>query len=415
MLSLLFNLKAVYDFIIVIAIFIAIILCMKYPSARYVIVTVIVLCFMLFTAWCGVNLHYYFTAHGGIHGAISELYSFNTIVVDYDNLSMSIDDIVLMKEDDTDIYSSLSYSNDDFKFDVNDSYICYISEVPCQIKEYGSDYLMVDYNYEFLDYDKNVIYSDTLYLRFSFDNNCSVKIYTKGGSTAVKYWNNYFAKYGMTIRLEKVSNVNNHIFNDDIVRVFVQDYYINGRNQGAITGTVYYVNKGSSITNLKQPITNSSVYLFCGYAYTDAPTVYIDIANCKFTEDCTIYCVYNVVAESSITYHYLDGTTKTISYTSGSAVYENMLPELVVISTDESTAKERHFWSYDNCGEISEDEYSEHSAFLKYCYISNNIGGPSYISMGAFGNMDFYEAYYTYEDATIIITPGSSGMSGGLK
>lgn len=382
----LFNYNAFYDIIITIGVFLVIIACMKYPSAKYFVATALVIAFVGFSVFAGLNLEYYLSAKGGIYGTIKGLIDPNSIVVDTENLSIKLDNIMLTKVDDTDRYQATCTSSDYFHFDINNTYILLIDNTPCYISELGSDYIMADYNYEFLDEEKAIKLNDTLHIRFSFNNKLStIKIYTDGGSNALKLWNQYFAKNKMDIQLKKVAT-NDYVFNASYRKVTIYSYTIDDGNQGVDTFLlgVYYFQTGETF-DVTLDASDDLSLLGYSYSYTDID--YIDTTNMQVNSDMTLYAIFEITGTRSITYVYANGTQSVVDYAYKSAVYKSDLPFLA--SVCHGTTHTYSFWSIDNCGEVAYSEVNDHAL----PYTNNTIGGAGYLYMVQ--DFTFYEATYT--------------------
>ena len=79
---------------------------------------------------------------------------------------------------------------------------------------------MSTYSYTFLDNEIQELLTDTLYFNFGFyEKGSELKIYTKGGQTAVDYWTKYFSRNNMIVSIEKIS----HPFAEDEINLGTGD------------------------------------------------------------------------------------------------------------------------------------------------------------------------------------------------
>lgn len=414
MLKLLFDFNVFYDILIGIGVFLLIFACIKYPSAKWFVSTVLVVVFLGFTAFCVVNLHYYLTPTGGIFGSLGQLIQNNQLVSK--DLNMTVENIVLTKDGDTDRYLAVcTTENENFNFDIDKKYTLLINETPCLIKDFNSNYVRADFSYEFYDEELESLLVDTLSLRFTFDNNIvTLKLYTDGGSTAVKYWNSYFSRNSMNINFSETSDTDSTYYSDYIC-ISVCDQIIDGYNSLGRVWCNYYIHKNSTFNNIDQ----IDGYNFVGCKYNETDLSYIDLSTTKFTENTRLYAYYEANTDKTITIinntgvdalgeEVPIGTTSVDSIALGTALDRSYFVNEINLGTSvqyikttlPSGEKGVLFLSTIDCGIVEKDKYNEYSAWNKYCVFSGN----SY-SFVVEDNYTFYVAYYLVED---------SDSSGGL-
>ncbi len=427
MLKLFFDFNVLYDILIGIGVFLLIFACLKYPSAKWFVSTVLVVVFIGFTVFCGVNLNYYYSAFGGIYGALGDLIQNNQLVSK--ELNMTVKNIVLTKDGNTDKYLAVCTTEDEyFNFDIDKKYMLLINDTPCLIKNYGSNYVLADFGYEFLDDELKSLFIDTLSLRFTFDNNIvTLKLYTNGGSTAVKYWNSYFSRNSMNINFAEISETD-YTYYSDYVCVSVSNFFIDSYNKPVRTFDRYFIHSNSYFDYQK----DIDGYEFLGYKFSLDDLSYIDMSSYVVKDNITLYACYEPIINYTLTVidntGYLSSAPTTSTYRAGSILkrdyfidsnYMDSFGKVLgngSVHLDSSTDL-AWFLSIDDCGIISESEYNEHSAWVKYNNQdigSLNGNSASYVVLG---DNTFYVGYISVSCSCSVVvnpTPGSGGMSGSL-
>lgn len=259
MLSLLFSTDFWYGLLITVAIVGIIFLAFKYPGSRVYIFSIFGLAMVGLTAYCVININYYYSASGGIYGHISGLLGINQVEKE-DDLRFNCKNIVLTL-DTNGQYSATIYS--DQKVEVEDIYAMglYVNDIPCSNNTPSINGISAGYHYVFQDYDMDEILSDTLNIAFSyFDNGYIIKMSTNSGQTVVDYWNTYFSRNNFVISLQDYNYLETDIFDDmedsDVTNIVSLNYYVDDE----IYSTVTY-DKNSIIR------TFLSAYKF-GYTFT---------------------------------------------------------------------------------------------------------------------------------------------------
>lgn len=209
MLSLLFDSGFWYDLVFIALIGFIIFLCFKYPNSRVYVFSFLGIIFIGITAYCGIQLNYYYTAEGGVWGYITGLIEGNkvTTTVESDTASFSLENIVLTKNADG-TYSAVIYSNDKIRLETGKSYGVYVNNEPCTQIDYSTNYVRAEYHYAFLDNNLEILCQDTLQFNFAFYTNGSTfTLTTYGGQEAVNYWNTYFTRNNLIVEVKPIGYV----------------------------------------------------------------------------------------------------------------------------------------------------------------------------------------------------------------
>lgn len=201
MLSLLFDKNFFIGVFSVIAIFLLVWLCVKYPSVRLACFIILSCGFAGLTAYCIVNLNIYYNAQGGIYGEITGLFSPSVSV---EEKVIAFDNLELIQYLDTDTYYCKIITNKVIEVDENKHYEMYVNDVPCSNSNISSEYISCDYRYQFFGEKEQLLCDDTLQIRLVFNkNNSYFYIYTENGTNSVKYWNYYINKNDFVISIKE--------------------------------------------------------------------------------------------------------------------------------------------------------------------------------------------------------------------
>ncbi len=209
MISLLFDSGFWYDLIFIAVATIIIFLCFKYPNSRVYVFSFLGIIFVGITAYCGIQLNYYYTAEGGVWGYITGLINDNqvTTTVESDTASFSLENIVLTQNSDGS-YSAVIYNNDKIKLKTDKTYGVYVNNEPCTQVDFSSNFVRAEYHYAFLDNDLETLCDDTLQFNFAFyANGSTFTLTTYGGQEAVNYWNTYFARNNLIVEVKPIGYV----------------------------------------------------------------------------------------------------------------------------------------------------------------------------------------------------------------
>ena len=288
MLKLLFDISVLYDLLILIAIIAVIILCVWKKESRPFVYTVAVILFVGATIFCGIQLNFYYTASGGIFGAITGI--FDTNVAEVEELSFSLKNIELTQDHD-EVYSARILTNEIIKLAEGENFMAYVNDEPCSSVKNASDYVVFEYSYVFMGEDFNSLCEDTLTMRFSFYTNSTyLSVSTSGGANAVKYWNYYFNKNVFVVTLDKADYSSDDMIsigNGDVSNYCVVNYYVDEefsckrvykKNSNFVNIKSSEVNlheivawqdiEGNVITEETKVVTDMNVYAIFGYTKT---------------------------------------------------------------------------------------------------------------------------------------------------
>ncbi len=247
-----FNLDSTIQKILIVIIIIALIYCcFKFKNGRIIIITGLIVLFVGFTAYAGIQVNYYYTAEGGIKGEITGIFETNKVEV-VDNIVYSFNNVELTKKSDSRYSASITIDEILDKGLTNKTnYAVFVNDTPCTYSYNEDDYVIAKYTYQFLNSDIEELITDTLNLQFAFYTNSTyLNIYTDGGAEAVKYWNYYFNKNKFEVSLKVADYVNSDDINyseGDISNYCIASYY--DENNELIAKQVY--TKGSKIKFLE--------------------------------------------------------------------------------------------------------------------------------------------------------------------
>lgn len=282
MLSILFDTSFWYDLILIAAIVLIVIACIKWPNGKWFVGTVLTVAMVVLTGYCVTQLNYYYNAQGGIFGTITGI--FDTNVIEVNEMTISLKNVELVQEHD-DVYSAKVLSNEVMALAENEKFAVYINGEPCSTSTNESDYVVAEYNYSFLGQEFNELCYDTLTFRIAFYSNSTyLSVSTSGGADAVKYWNYYFNKNKFEMKIDKAQYVYGEDINygeGDISNYYkVVSYYLNNE---LYTSQIYIVN--TPLTLLDKPGVESRLTFIgwydgndenidSGYIVTDNISIY---------------------------------------------------------------------------------------------------------------------------------------------
>lgn len=261
MLSLLFDSKFWYGAMLVCAIVAVIYLCFKYPGSRVYVASFVVIVLLGLTAYCGIQLNYYYSAEGGIYGKLSGIITNNT-VEKLEETKFSLNNIVLT-EDESGEFSAIILSDEKLDLKTTTGKYMFVNGVPCSTSDTLTNGIFATYHYSFKDSATKEIINDTLLISFSyFENGYRLKLSTEGGQVAVDYWNTYFSRNNFVITIEDFSYLNTQdfdIFEDKAEEYVTLNYYIDDE----LYSSMKYP-KNSIISNFFNPA--KSDYIFLGWS-----------------------------------------------------------------------------------------------------------------------------------------------------
>ena len=284
MLSLLFDTSWIYDVITTIAIVAVIIALIKFPKARVYIFSLLGIALLVFTGYSYFQLDAYYNTRGGIFGYISGVVSSNVVDIEQvEELKFKLDNIELTKEHDhSSIYSAEILTNEVMTIDSEVNYALFVNGQPLSKVEYSSDYVVADYDYLFMNAEKEVLCEDTLFIRFAFYSNSTfMSVSTSGGEEAVRFWNYYFNKNTFIVEFKESDYYSEGIMENEEI-LLVSYYGDNGlfKKQYALSGQRIYI-----------PQIEDSFWKFLGWSL-DGENV-IDYSYFDIEENISFYAIYD--------------------------------------------------------------------------------------------------------------------------
>ncbi len=214
-----------FDVIIIVAVVLVALILIKWPAGKYFFGSAIFVALLCGAVYCAIQLNFYYSSRGGVLGIITGTQENNQ--VDVDDFKFDLTNIELVQEDG-DEYSANIISKDVLVFDADKTYGVYVNDLPTNLDVYTSSYLIGSYEYVFKSFKQETLCQDTLYFYFTFDSNSTtIKLQTKGGSNAVKYWNNFFNrnKFILTIQEANYSSEGVNFGTGSIGEYYVVKYY----------------------------------------------------------------------------------------------------------------------------------------------------------------------------------------------
>ena len=208
-----------------------VIACLKTKGGKIFLGVALGFIFIVGTAYCGIQLNYYYTATGGIYGQIVSLYNPNQVQIT-SNVEYLFKNVVMSQENGY-TYSARITSDSvlELVLEENATYGVYVNGMPCNYVEISNDYVIAKYSYAFYDDDFNKVMSDTLTLKFAFyTNSTSLSVTTDAGADAVKYWNYYFNKNIFKVTIDNKGydySTDINFATGDISEYAVVTYYFN--------------------------------------------------------------------------------------------------------------------------------------------------------------------------------------------
>lgn len=291
MFTLLFDSSFWYGIVAIVAIILIIALCFKYPQSRVYVASLFIIALLAGTAYCGIQLNYYYSAEGGIHGKLTNLFAVETNKgEELTDGSFKLTNIMMTQEGDTDKFSATITFNNRTQFHQEQNYMILINGEPTMttqnISESTSDFSAV-YTYQFKDDEGKIKLTDDLHINLSYYANGSrLKIYTQGNQTAVNCWNNYFNRNNCIVKVVECAfdnSINGSTTESEMTDVCTITYYLDGVEYM----TVAYPNS-TTILTLPEPIKDG--YKFKGWAVNENATAVITSLN--LTENTNLYAVF---------------------------------------------------------------------------------------------------------------------------
>lgn len=393
MLSLLFGFNYLYDLLIVVVICATIVLCVKSDGFRdtfklickYVGLPLCAILMVGSVVYSCIHLNIYYSAQGGIYGQLSHIFGQNNQVsVEVDEKIFSFKDVILTQEDG-DIYSVKMLSEKVIKLKSDESYAIYINNTPCTYSETSPDHFKALYTYNFYNKEDVCEKTDTLELYFQLNNKgIEIEVQTRGGSSAVRYWNNYFNKNGFEVKIaktEKQNNENINIGEGDVSNFVVASFY-NGEE--VYLTQVYHPGDKVTFPNVNED-------LFYGWAIEENGEVIFDYT---ISQSTNFYAVYKDVSKYTVSF-YLDREGETLHY-------RQVIDEGEVFNIPAAPEGLFAYWENDEGTQLTNAAavYSDLSFYAVFylereTIMTANIGGVSFTQK--------LEHYYTYSNKTLPI------------
>ena len=313
MISLLFDSGFWYDLIFIAVATIIIFLCFKYPNSRVYVFSFLGIIFVGITAYCGIQLNYYYTAEGGVWGYITGLINDNqvTTTVESDTASFSLENIVLTQNSDGS-YSAVIYNNDKIKLKTDKTYGVYVNNEPCTQVDFSSNFVRAEYHYAFLDNDLETLLDDTLQFNFAFyANGSTFTLTTYGGQEAVNYWNTYFARNNLVVEVKPIGYVKDDelSINGQIDDYVTLNYYV---DEEVVYSYVYTI--GSQVTQFPSSAEKEGQIFSCWQDINGN-----EVEPFEITADTNLYAYFCDTAEEAL-------SNFTLLYTIDSDYYSGSHP-----------------------------------------------------------------------------------------
>ena len=193
------------DIVIAVLFIIGAIACAKWHKLGYVLFGA----FTIFLGFCSAfsirNLDTYYSAEGGIIGAITGTNQ-NEVVVE--EMSFDFKDVVFTATGAENEFEAKFVTDKTFALNKSKYIQLLVNGQPCDYLVNASDYIVAEYNYVFYDRDMNPIGVDTLTFHMSFYDNFSLLIVTtNGGESAVEKWNYFFNVNKFIVTIEQVNDI----------------------------------------------------------------------------------------------------------------------------------------------------------------------------------------------------------------
>ena len=221
-----------YTMVILVGIIILLVASIKHWSkgGKWILLGLFGVIYTGLTIWSGININQYYSASGGIYGAITGIFDTNEVEV-VSSMEFKLSNIELTQVGDSDTYSANIVMNDVFALDKDVEYMVFVNDMPCTFVQNASDYVLADYRYAFYNDNFEIILDDTLNFRFAFyTNSTSLRVTTNGGSEALKYWHHYFNKNTFVVKIAEVKSLDDYFVtfsNGDISNYCVVTYMFN--------------------------------------------------------------------------------------------------------------------------------------------------------------------------------------------
>lgn len=228
-----------------------------------------------FSAFCISEVNYYYTVQGGVFGVLSNLFGVNQ--VEGEDLEFSLKNIQLIETGEK--YSAKINVAREINFEEETEYIICVNGIPCTTSEVRNNYAVATYEYNFYDKELNIKMTDTLEFSFAFYTNYSeLTVSTSGGSEAVRLWNSYFNKNDFVVGIQEGYLTESKVEEAD--ELVTLTYYV---NEEYFASAMYP--KGVTIKNFTTPVVEG--YSFVGWSL-DKVNV---INQVTMKSDCSLHAI----------------------------------------------------------------------------------------------------------------------------
>lgn len=207
MISLMFNQTFWLIVLAVVLLIIAVVICTKYEIARYIAFGIVCIGLVISSVFAGHYLNTYYSASGGIFGYIDGIVVKNELTKE-NEASFKLNNLNFSATSNDNEYIAVYQTNETLvELDKKANYKVSINGNDCFIDLIGSDYIGGRFVYAFYSRNNTLMFTDELKFNIScYNNYTQLQLFTTGGSEAVKYWNSYFTKNGISFNVEKAEN-----------------------------------------------------------------------------------------------------------------------------------------------------------------------------------------------------------------
>lgn len=222
-----------YTLVILIGVIVIFVSCIKYwnKGGKWIVLGLFCVVYTGLTIFSGININAYYSAKGGIYGAITGIFDTNEVEV-VSSMEFKLRNMELTQVGESDIYSANIVMNEVFALDKDVEYMVFVNNMPCTFVQNASDYVLADYRYAFYDDNFEVLLEDTLNFRFAFyTNSTSLRVTTNGGAEALKYWHHYFNKNTFVVKILEVESLDDFDISfetGDVSNYCTVSYSVNG-------------------------------------------------------------------------------------------------------------------------------------------------------------------------------------------
>lgn len=185
-----FDMQIIYEILIVVAIILLIVLMIKFKSFRIFGGILFYILFLIVSAFAMFNVNNYYSSKGGIIGELSDLIKPSANVKD---MTFDMQNLTLLETGKEGQFRCSVIVDKVYELNDGQEYNIFVNNVPSNLLESGSDYIISVYDYVFYNSDLKETLNDQLTIKFLFSNRATyIEVTTEGGEEAVKLWNYFF-------------------------------------------------------------------------------------------------------------------------------------------------------------------------------------------------------------------------------